>query len=265
LTGKLFAGHGNCGRKTKMGRNSITRQKKELIDGAKTLLDKIKEKLSFRAVLGFFPALSENEDVILYRQDSDLNEEAQELARFCFLRNQVKKSSNMTNLCLADYILPVDRAKNSRGQIRYDWIGLFVLTAEFKNEKSGGDTMDEGDALLAATLANSLAEAFSAELFNKVKEDYWPVSLVPAFGYPACPDHHDKKTAMTLLEAEQRIGLSLSESAMIIPASSVCGMYFAYPGARYFTAGEIGADQLALWAKRKKISEEQARRRTGRI
>jgi len=91
------------------------------------------------------------------------------------------------------------------------------------------------------------------------------VSLDPAFGYPACPDHHDKEIAMTLLEAEKRIGLRLSESAMIIPASSVCGMYFAFPEAKYFTAGEIGTDQLALWAQRKRIPEEQARRRTGRI
>jgi 5-methyltetrahydrofolate--homocysteine methyltransferase len=237
------------------------------------LLEKIKERLSLRAVLGFFPALSEDEDVILYKQTGDLNKPMEELTRFCFLRNQVKKSSNMTNLCLSDYILPVDHVKNSRrpcrrpcrGQLRYDWIGLFVLTAEFKSEKTSGSTLNDEDALLAATVANSLAEAFSVELFNKVKEEYWPVSLVPAFGYPSCPDHHDKKTAMTLLEAEWRIGLSLSESAMIIPASSVCGMYFACPDARYFVAGEIGADQLALWAKRKKIPEDQARRRTGRI
>ena len=247
--------------------------RKELISDAKALLEEIKEKLSLRAVLGFFPALSENEDVVLFRQDIDLDKPAKELARFCFLRNQVKKASNVMNLCLADYILPADHARNGQGQLRYDWIGLFVLTAEFQNEKpQGADRLqgvdrllDEGKALLAATIANSLAEAFSEELFNKVKEEYWPVNLVPAFGYPACPDHYDKETAMTLLEAKRRIGLSLSESAMIIPASSVCGMYFAYPGARYFITGEIGADQLSLWAKRKRIPEEQARRRTGRI
>jgi 5-methyltetrahydrofolate--homocysteine methyltransferase len=163
----------------------------------------------------------------------------------------------------------MDHAKDSKGQLRYDWLGLFVLTAEFKNEeadgKALGKALDDEKALLAATVANALAEAFSAELFNKVKEEFWPVSLAPSFGYPACPDHHDKVTAMTLLEAERRIGLALSESAMIIPASSVCGMYFACPNARYFVAGEIGQDQLALWAKQKGISEEQARRRTGRI
>jgi len=244
------------------GQEHYHQAKKELIDNAKALLEKIKENLSFRAVLGFFPALSENEDVVLYKQDADSGK-PDELARFCFLRNQVKKTSNMMNLCLSDYIRPIEY----KGQSRYDWLGLFALTAEFKNDRLQGvdRLLNDENALLAATLANSLAEAFSAELFNKVKEDYWPVSLDPAFGYPACPDHHDKEIAMTLLEAEKRIGLRLSESAMIIPASSVCGMYFAFPEAKYFTAGEIGTDQLALWAQRKRIPEEQARRRTGRI
>jgi cobalamin-dependent methionine synthase I len=140
-------------------------------------LEKIKENLSFRAVLGFFPVLLENEDVILYRQDADPGK-PEELARFCFLRNQVKQSSNMINLCLSDNILPVDER-----QSRYYWLGLFVLTAEFINEKPQGvdRLLDDEKAPLAATLANSLAEAFSVELFNKVKEDYWPVSLDPAF------------------------------------------------------------------------------------
>jgi 5-methyltetrahydrofolate--homocysteine methyltransferase len=172
----------------------------------------------------------------------------------------VKKNASAKNLCLADFILPMAKAEKIRKR-RYDWLGLFALTAEFRNERQ----LSDDKVLLVAALANYLAEAFSAELFNKVKEEYWPVSLAPAFGYPACPDHHDKKTAMTLLEAERRIGLRLSESAMIIPASSVSGMYFACPEARYFTTGEIGADQLALWAKRKGIPEEEARRRTGRI
>jgi 5-methyltetrahydrofolate--homocysteine methyltransferase len=249
------------------GQEQYNQAKKELIDEAKALLEEIKEGLSLRAVLGFFPAHSDNEDIVLYDQTDSSNEPKQELARFCFLRNQVKKTANATNLCLSDYILPVDCARDSKGSLRYDWLGLFALTAEFKNEKPQGvdRLLDEGKALLAATLANSLAEAFSAELFNKVKEEFWPVSLAPAFGYPACPDHYDKKTAIALLEAGRRIGLSLSESAMIIPTSSVCGMYFAFPNAKYFAAGEIGADQLALWAKKKGITEEQARKRTGRI
>jgi len=252
--------------KDKNGQEQYNQAKKELIDEAKALLEEIKESLSLRAVLGFFPAHSDNEDIVIYGQTDSSNEPAQGLARFCFLRNQVKKTANATNLCLSDYILPLDHAKDSKG-IRYDWLGLFALTVDFKNEKpQGADRLlDDGKALLAATLANSLAEAFSAELFSKVKEEFWPVSLAPAFGYPACPDHYDKKTAFALLEAERRIGLSLSESAMIIPASSVCGMYFMFPDAKYFAAGEIGADQLMLWAKKKGITEEQARRRTGRI
>jgi 5-methyltetrahydrofolate--homocysteine methyltransferase len=250
------------------GQEQYNQAKRELVDEARALLEEIKERLSLRAVLGFFPAHSDNEDIVLYDgQTAGSNEPAKGLARFCFLRNQVKKTANATNLCLSDYILPVDCARDSKGILRYDWLGLFALTADFKNEKpQGADRLlDDSKALLAATLADSLAEAFSVELSCKVKEEFWPVSLVPAFGYPSCPDHYDKKTAIILLEAERRIGLSLSESAMIIPASSVCGMYFAFPDAKYFAAGEIGADQLALWAKKKGITEEQARRHTGRI
>jgi 5-methyltetrahydrofolate--homocysteine methyltransferase len=85
----------------------------------------------------------------------------------------------------------------------------------------------------------------------------------PAFGYPSCPDHEDKRAAFELLEAEKRCGLKLTETAMIVPAASVCGMIFASPAAYYFGTGTIGEDQLQDWAERKGISTEEARRRIG--
>jgi 5-methyltetrahydrofolate--homocysteine methyltransferase len=87
----------------------------------------------------------------------------------------------------------------------------------------------------------------------------------PAFGYPPCPDHQDKRLAFELLEAQKRCGLTLTESAMIVPAASVCGMVFSNPGAYYFSAAPVGEDQLREWAERKGIGVEEARDRLGRI
>ncbi|GHT80782.1 hypothetical protein FACS1894130_12380 [Spirochaetia bacterium] len=123
-----------------------------------------------------------------------------------------------------------------------------------------------------ASLANSLAEAFSEELHLRVRREFWGAAsaaavpgIRPAFGYPACPDHEDKRTAFKLLQAQKRCALELTGSAMIIPAASVCGMYIAHPGAYYFGVGAVGEDQLQDWAQRKGISAEEGRRRIGRI
>jgi 5-methyltetrahydrofolate--homocysteine methyltransferase len=138
---------------------------------------------------------------------------------------------------------------------------------------------DDYGAILLASLANSLAEAFSEEVHRRIAADFWAYApaengnktadgsggIRPAFGYPACPDHRDKEIAFTLLEAQQRCGLHLTASAMIDPAASVCGMYIAHPGAYYFGAGTVGEDQLTNWAARKGISLEEARKRAGRI
>jgi 5-methyltetrahydrofolate--homocysteine methyltransferase len=305
-------------KKTGSGQNPGTEQhstaRQELVTDAKAVLNRMAGTLSLRAVLEFFPAFSENEDIVLYQPNRQTTNEhitgeissndlGPEIARFCFLRNQEKKSapfeslSLLPNLCLADFILPKDHA----GKQACDWLGLFALTAEFKTAAySAGQTkvrensppeaamdsaslQDDYSALLISTLANSLAEAFSEELHTKVQKELRHLrvedpgksdentagtqfaGIRPAFGYPACPDHYDKKTALALLEAQKRIGLKLTESTMMIPASSICGMYFACPQARYFSTGQIGADQLAAWAERKGISLEEAERRTGRI
>ncbi|MDR0452050.1 MAG: methionine synthase, partial [Treponema sp.] len=129
-------------------------------------------------------------------------------------------------------------------------------------------------ALLLSSLANSLAEAFSREMHLRVQREFWgynPASpggkggIRPAFGYPACPDHGDKRLAFALLGAPERCGFGLTDSAMIIPGASVCGMYLAHPASRYFGAGFIGDDQLAGWAGRKGIGRDEARKRIGRV
>ncbi|MDR2313306.1 MAG: methionine synthase [Spirochaetaceae bacterium] len=282
-----------------------TEARQKFAADAEKLLERIqKEKLlSLRAVLGFFPALSEDEDIVLYRdgaggEGSRGFSTEEELGRFCFLRNQEKKPAGgpdpgtagplggRPNLCLADFILPKTKYLDpGAAASSADWLGLFALSAGFGLEEPVAQYKSQNDdysALLLASLANRLAEAFAEELHERVRRELWGYSpqenlsrknlfrgayrgIRPAFGYAACPDHRDKELCFRLLEVPKRIGLMLTESAMISPAASICGMYFSHPQACYFGAGEIAKDQLEAWAKRKGISLEEARRRTGRI
>jgi 5-methyltetrahydrofolate--homocysteine methyltransferase len=167
----------------------------------------------------------------------------------------VKKRNGGPNPCLADFLTASDESGEG-------WLGFFALGAGFGLEEAG---LDEYGSLLLSTLANSLAEAFSEELHRRVCGEFWAQSIRPAFGYPPCPDHQDKRLVFELLGARDRCGFDLSESAMIIPAASVCGMYFAHPGGYYFGLGRVGEDQMRDWADRKGISLEDARRRIGGI
>jgi 5-methyltetrahydrofolate--homocysteine methyltransferase len=254
-----------------------------LLNDAKALLDLIVAQglLKLRGVVGLFPALSFGDDLLLY----DPEDPEREIARFAFLRNQEQKQAGGFNPCLADFILPGDHAFHT-AQGATDWIGLFVLSAGFGLEevqRSYQKPQDAYENLLLASLANSLAEAFAEELHIRVQQEWWAylpeagrvsaatgspkgsAGLRPAFGYPLCPDHGDKRIVFDLLEARERCGFALTESAMIIPAASVCGMYLAHPKAYYFSLGAIGEDQVADWAARKGISPEEARKRIGRL
>jgi 5-methyltetrahydrofolate--homocysteine methyltransferase len=220
-----------------------------VLEDAKTLLEQIKTKglLTLRGVMGIFPAVKDEcvDDVIIGGR------------RFCFLRSQRKKTAGGFNPCLADFI-------ESGG-----WLGLFALSAGFGLDSLVSEYRRRNDdyrALLAAALANALTEAFIEEIHLRIRREWRgaeeSLSIIrPAFGYPSCPDHEDKRLAFDLLEAEKRCGLQLTDTAMIIPAASVCGMFFANPAAYYFNVGTIGEDQMEDWAKRKNISIEEARRR----
>ncbi|MDR1507063.1 MAG: methionine synthase [Treponema sp.] len=208
---------------------------------------------------GFFPAFSSGDDVVI------LNQDGKESGRFCFLRNQEAKAAGVPSYCLADYIPPEGRGGR---------IGLFALSSGFGLEEAVFAYRDRGDdytAMILTSLADRLAEAFAEELQEKAAAELWGLPpggykiIRPAFGYPACPDHHDKETCLAVLDPEKKTGLRLSESAMIIPAQSLCGMYFVHPAAVYFGTGKTADDQLADWARRKGISVEEGRRRTGRI
>jgi len=211
-----------------------------ILDDAKRLLEQVENKgfLQLRGVAGIFPAAAENEDIII----SDRH-------RFCFRRSLQKKPAGIFNPCLADFIAP---AQNGQA---VDWLGLFALSAGFGLETAVEQYRRSGDdysALLLASLANVLAEAFVEEVHLRVRREWWAyapdeslsvdeilkgkfIGIRPAFGYPSCPNHEDKRIAFELLEAEKRCGLKLTDTAMIIPAASVCGMFFASPSAYYFS------------------------------
>jgi 5-methyltetrahydrofolate--homocysteine methyltransferase len=222
-------------------------------DGEKMLARIALEKtLTLRGVLGFFPASSGGEDITVSGGGGYI--------RFYFLRNQETKSSGGPNPCLADYIPP----ETEKG-----WIGFFALSAGFGfDDAAAGKSDGDYQTLLLAALADRLAEAFAEDLFHLVREDLWPSPypfIRPAFGYPIAPDHRDKELCFRLLEAEKRTGMSIGESGMITPVHSVCGMYITHPEAAYFSTGPIAADQLAVWAERKGLTLEEARRRIGTL
>jgi 5-methyltetrahydrofolate--homocysteine methyltransferase len=243
----------------KYGREQKDAAEKLLKDG-KNLLEDVaaKKLLHLRGAVGFFPACSRGDDVVLFEPPEAPG--TGELARFCFPRNQEKKRMGGPNPCLSDFIVP--------GTGPTDRIGLFVLSAGFglKNAKEIYESAhDDYSALILASLANVLAEAFSEEVHLRLKRAWGDSGIRPAFGYPACPDHQDKRIVFELLDAKNQCGLELTESAMIIPAASVCGLYFSRPISYYFGIGILDDDQVLDWAGRKGITMEEARLRLGRI
>jgi len=230
-----------------------------VLEDARTLLDRVKAEglLRLRGVVGIFPALSDGDDIVIDAGQANAN------PRLCFLRNQQKKALRGWNPCLADFVAASG-----------DWLGLFALSAGFGLDAATDEyrrRKDDYSALLLETLANTLTEAFAEEVHLRIRQEWWgyaPISpngigIRPAFGYPQCPDHEDKRLVFELLDAEKRCGLKLTDSAMISPAASVCGMFFANPSAYYFGLGTLGKDQLEDWAGRKGIGTEEARRRVG--
>ncbi|GHU24711.1 methionine synthase [Spirochaetia bacterium] len=185
------------------------------ISDAQNLMNRIvsEQLLKLQGIIGFFPAHSENEDVIVFDSGS-----LSPRVRFSFPRNCEQKAAGAYNPCLADFFAPDS-----------DWIGFFVLSAR-------GDTED----LFISSAANALVEGFSEEIHRQVQHEWWGYGeggIRPAFGYPACPRHQDKKLVFDLLQIPESWGLSLTESGMIIPAASVCGIYIGNRSAYYFNSG----------------------------
>jgi 5-methyltetrahydrofolate--homocysteine methyltransferase len=220
------------------------------------------------AVYGFWPAEAVGDDIQLF---GDMDR-AKPLARIHTLRQQRKHSQwDRPNLALADFVAP-------RGGPE-DYLGCFAVTAGPGIEAIAAEHEAQGDdygAILVKALGDRLAEALAEHLHERVRREFWGYApgealgneeliaekyqgIRPAPGYPACPDHTEKSTIFALLDAEAAIGMSLTESRAMQPASSVSGLYFARPEARYFGLGRIGLDQLADYARRKGWSLDEAR------
>ncbi|HPH47209.1 MAG TPA: vitamin B12 dependent-methionine synthase activation domain-containing protein, partial [Chryseolinea sp.] len=244
----------------------------KLFDDAQIMLDQIIKEKSLQAngVFGFYPASrTEKDDVTLFHP----TDSKKQLSEFHFLRQQNKKAKDLPNFCLADFIAPATANKE-------DYMGMFAVTAgvgiEKLLEKYKADHDDYSDIMLKA-LADRLAEAFAECLHEKVRREFWGYAkneslsndemieekyqgIRPAPGYPACPDHTEKKILFEILDAEKQAGIKLTESYAMYPASSVSGFYFSNPESKYFGLGKIEKDQVVEYAERKGMKLEEIER-----
>lgn len=248
----------------------VGEQATHLFDDAQKMLNQIvSEKwLTAKGILGIFPANTINDDDVEVVQT--INNKPQ-TTNFLTLRQQSQKTAGAPNIALADFIAPKDSGKQ-------DYIGCFCVTTGFGVDEKATEfekQLDDYNSILVKALGDRLAEAFAEYLHLKVRKEIWGYAseesltnqdlineeykgIRPAPGYPACPDHLEKPTIWKLLNVEQEIGVKLTESMAMWPASSVSGYYFAHPESKYFGLGKIKEDQIIDYAKRRGISTEAA-------
>ena len=238
----------------------VGEQARELFkDGREELADLLnKNVLRARAVYGFFPANSDGDDLVLYADES----RREERVRFPMLRQQWRRRGQETFRSLADYVAPAGSGKN-------DHVGAFAVTAGHGADEYAQALERGGDdyrGIMVKALADRCAEAFAERLHKQAREDWGfgkserlgPDELIrekyrgirPAFGYPACPDHTLKTELWDLLDVEKNCGMTLTESFAMWPASSVSGLYFAHPDAKYFSVDRVTRDQIESYAGR---------------
>lgn len=243
---------------------------RETFAAAQKLLQEIcaGKLLTARGVYGFFPANSEGDDIILFTDDS----RQQELACLHMLRQQWEREGQTCFRCLADYVAPRDSG-------RFDYLGAFAVSAGFGVEEQVRrfrQQHDDASVIMVEALADRLAEAFAELLHEQARRD-WGYGLEehltnedliaeryrgirPAYGYPACPDHTEKKTLWNILQVAETIGIRLTENYAMWPAASVSGLYFSHPEARYFAVDLITKDQVDDYARRKGVSASEVER-----
>jgi 5-methyltetrahydrofolate--homocysteine methyltransferase len=242
---------------------------RRLFDDAQVMLDEVVAAGSLRAsgAWGLWPAAADGDDLVFFTDES----RQAELARVPFLRQQRRSAGGRPNLCLTDFVAP-------RRSGVHDWVGAFVVTAGLgvdelvkRYEKDG----DDYRAILMKSLADRLAEAFAEYVHLKLRREWWGYAadetldhealveekyrgIRPAPGYPACPDHVSKHALFKLLDATKATGAALTESCAIDPAASVAGWFFGHPQARYFGVGRLGPDQVADYATRVGLTNDEA-------
>ncbi|GAE49916.1 methionine synthase [Xanthomonas arboricola pv. pruni str. MAFF 311562] len=258
-------------------------------DARKMLRTIVAEKwLTAKAVFGLWPANAVGDDVVVLTEPAESgigNRESQgdasapDHSRFSiphslhFLRQQVDKPVDRPDFCLADFIAPKSSGKQ-------DWIGAFAVTAGIGIEPHVARfeaAHDDYNAILLKALADRLAEALAERLHQRVRTEFWGYvedetldnealiaeryrGIRPAPGYPACPEHSEKRTLFDLLDAERHTTMTLTESFAMLPTAAVSGYYFSHPKSQYFVVGRLGKEQVADYARRKGITVALAER-----
>ena len=240
----------------------VGEEAKKLYNDAQEMLDRVvsEKTLEARAVVGIFEVERDGEDAHIIQHGD-------RTSTLHFLRQQGKKAPGIPNLSLVDYLHPEER----------DYIGGFAVTTGIGIEalidqyKSDHDDYNE---IMVKAIADRLAEAFAELMHEKVRTELWGQAseeklsnedlikekyegIRPAPGYPACPDHTEKRILFDLLEVEKNTGIELTDSYAMYPASSVSGFYFSHPESRYFGLGKVEKDQIADYAKRKEMEVSQ--------
>jgi 5-methyltetrahydrofolate--homocysteine methyltransferase len=239
-----------------------------LVDAKAMLTKMVAEKwVEARAVLGFWPANTFGDDLVLYTDDT----RTRELTRLHSLRQQMPREGAKVNRALADYVAPAGTP---------DYVGGFVVSTGFNLDaraKAFEDAHDDYSSIMTKALADRLAEAFAERLHERVRREFWGYApdealsvddliaeryrgIRPAPGYPACPDHTEKRALFDLLDATRAIGVELTESFAMYPGASVSGLYFSHPESAYFGLGKIDRDQIEDYAARKAMPIEEVER-----
>ena len=243
----------------------------KLYNDARSMLRRIIDEnwLQAQAIIGLFPANSVHDDDIEVYADEGRSTVKAVLRN---LRQQNEKAPGLPNYCLSDFIAPKDQGE--------DYIGSFAVTAGIGIEKWVAKFEKEHDdyqAILLKALADRLAEALAERMHERVRKEFWGYAsdenlendalisenyqgIRPAPGYPACPEHTEKRTLWQLLEVEKNISIQLTESCVMYPAASVSGWYFSHPESKYFGLGQISKDQIEDYAERKGMSIEETER-----
>jgi 5-methyltetrahydrofolate--homocysteine methyltransferase len=244
---------------------------RQLWEDAQEMLKRLVNERWFnpKAVIGFWPANAVGDDIRLFTGEG----RAETLATFHGLRQQLTKRDGRPNLCLSDFVAPVE---SGRG----DYVGGFVVTAgieEVRIAERFERANDDYRSILVKALADRIAEAFAERMHQRVRTEFWGYApdealsneglireeyrgIRPAPGYPAQPDHTEKETLFRLLEAERRIGVALTESYAMWPGSSVSGLYLAHPDAHYFGVAKVERDQVEDYSDRKGMSIQEVER-----
>lgn len=235
---------------------------KKVFNDAQKLLKKVVDEklLEARAIMGIWPAASIGDDVEIYSDDT----KSEAIQRFHFLRQQRKMGEGIPNLSLADYVAPKEMNKS-------DYLGCFAVSTGFGIESLIAEfekDHDDYNSIMIKALADRLAEALTEMMHQKVRKEIWGYAqtetlnnddlikekyqgIRPAPGYPACPDHTEKALIWKLMQVEESIGISLTESFAMYPTAAVSGFYFSHPNAKYFGIGKIAKDQVIHLAERK--------------